>query len=88
MPSIDLVCEVTGLPPIQPETAAVDIAEKDARSGFLQLSGAPAAGAAQPGFAGPVLERRSISEQVANRIMGMIKSGNLKSATNFRPRRK
>jgi GntR family transcriptional repressor for pyruvate dehydrogenase complex len=28
---------------------------------------------------GPVLERRSISEQVANRILAMIKSGNLKS---------
>ncbi|MBI4924052.1 MAG: FadR family transcriptional regulator [Devosia nanyangense] len=30
-------------------------------------------------FGGPVLERRSISEQVANRILSMIKSGNLKS---------
>lgn len=30
-------------------------------------------------FGGPVLERRSISEQVANRILAMIKSGNLKS---------
>lgn len=30
-------------------------------------------------FGGPALERRSISEQVANRIMSMIKSGNLKS---------
>jgi GntR family transcriptional repressor for pyruvate dehydrogenase complex len=30
-------------------------------------------------FAGGTLERRSISEQVANRIMAMIKSGNLKS---------
>jgi DNA-binding FadR family transcriptional regulator len=30
-------------------------------------------------FGGPALERRSISEQVANRILGMIKSGNLKS---------
>ena len=30
-------------------------------------------------FSGPPLERRSISEQVANRIMAMIKSGNLKS---------
>lgn len=29
---------------------------------------------------GGALERRSISEQVANRILGMIKSGNLKSA--------
>ena len=30
-------------------------------------------------FAGATLERRSISEQVANRILSMIKSGNLKS---------
>jgi GntR family transcriptional regulator, transcriptional repressor for pyruvate dehydrogenase complex len=30
-------------------------------------------------FGGPALERRSISEQVANRILAMIKSGNLKS---------
>jgi len=30
-------------------------------------------------FSGPMIERRSISEQVANRILGMIKSGNLKS---------
>lgn len=29
-------------------------------------------------FGGPALERRSISEQVANRIMSMIKSGNLR----------
>src|SRR5690606_33735964 len=32
----------------------------------------------QDGFGGGALERRSIAEQVANRIMGMIKSGNLK----------
>ncbi len=32
-----------------------------------------------PAFAGETLERRSLSEQVANRIMAMIKSGNLKS---------
>jgi GntR family transcriptional repressor for pyruvate dehydrogenase complex len=31
------------------------------------------------GFGGGTLERRSIAEQVANRIMGMIKSGNLKA---------
>jgi GntR family transcriptional repressor for pyruvate dehydrogenase complex len=31
-----------------------------------------------PEFGGGVLERRSISEQVANRIMAMIKSGNLR----------
>jgi DNA-binding FadR family transcriptional regulator len=32
-----------------------------------------------PHFAWPALERRSISEQVADRILGMIKSGNLKA---------
>ncbi|HTJ57458.1 MAG TPA: FadR/GntR family transcriptional regulator [Devosiaceae bacterium] len=42
------------------------------------------AGRAQPPgiaaeFGGETLERRSISEQVASRILGMIKSGNLKS---------
>lgn len=31
------------------------------------------------GFGGGALERRSISEQVANRIMAMVKSGNLKT---------
>ncbi len=35
--------------------------------------------AAPPDFAGAALDRRSISEQVANRIMAMIKSGNLKA---------
>lgn len=33
----------------------------------------------QHGFSGGALERRSIAEQVANRILAMIKSGNLKS---------
>ena len=40
-----------------------------ANQGFLQPSD----------FGGQFLERRSISEQVANRILAMIKSGNLKS---------
>ncbi|HVG47402.1 MAG TPA: GntR family transcriptional regulator, partial [Rubellimicrobium sp.] len=31
-----------------------------------------------PSFGGPKLERQSISEQVANRILGMVKSGNLR----------
>ena len=42
------------------------------------FAGGGAASAPAP-FAGPALERRSISEQVANRILGMIKSGNLKA---------
>jgi regulatory GntR family protein len=33
----------------------------------------------KPEFGGGALERRSISRQVANRILSMIKSGNLKS---------
>jgi GntR family transcriptional repressor for pyruvate dehydrogenase complex len=33
----------------------------------------------KPELGGGALERRSISEQVANRILSMIKSGNLKS---------
>jgi DNA-binding FadR family transcriptional regulator len=36
-------------------------------------------------FGGGVLERRSIAEQVANRIMGMIKSGNLKPGDRLPP---
>lgn len=59
--------------PRLPDTAAAEGA-----SGFEQLGGT--AGQGDPaGFAGPELERRSISEQVATRIMGMIKSGNLKT---------
>ena len=42
----------------------------------VAFSGPPAPSAR---FAGLPLERRSISEQVANRILGMIKSGNLKA---------
>ena len=52
------------------------VSEGDAFAGLLleaNRTGAPA------GFAGPALERRSISEQVAGRILSMIKSGNLKS---------
>jgi GntR family transcriptional repressor for pyruvate dehydrogenase complex len=46
---------------------------------FAALLGNEARQEAPRGFAGPALERRSISEQVANRILAMIKSGNLKS---------
>ena len=48
-------------------------------AGFLQLSGAAGSGSVQSGIGGSDLVRRSISEQVASRIMAMIKSGNLKS---------
>ena len=43
-------------------------------SSELDASRAP-----KPSFGGGALERRSISEQVANRILSMIKSGNLKA---------
>ena len=44
----------------------------DSFAGLVEAERAP------DGFGGGTLERRSIAEQVANRIMGMIKSGNLK----------
>jgi GntR family transcriptional repressor for pyruvate dehydrogenase complex len=43
------------------------------------MAGRPAPAPLPAEFGGPMIERRSISEQVANRILGMIKSGNLKS---------
>jgi GntR family transcriptional regulator, transcriptional repressor for pyruvate dehydrogenase complex len=48
------------------------------RDAFSELVAAERHGPGQSNFGGPPLERRSISEQVANRIMAMIKSGNLK----------
>jgi GntR family transcriptional repressor for pyruvate dehydrogenase complex len=52
----------------------------DAFSDLVAAVNAPAVTVAASGeFAGGTLERRPISEQVANRIMAMIKSGNLKS---------
>ena len=56
--------------------------EADAQSApptFAELITAANAPAAMMDFGGGALKRRSISEQVADRIMGMIKSGNLKS---------
>jgi GntR family transcriptional repressor for pyruvate dehydrogenase complex len=50
--------------------------EGDAFSALVEQARQPARKAE---FGGPALERRSISEQVANRILSMIKSGNLKS---------
>jgi GntR family transcriptional regulator, transcriptional repressor for pyruvate dehydrogenase complex len=46
---------------------------------FSELVAVQRRGQVPAGFGGPALERRSISEQVANRILAMIKSGNLKS---------
>ena len=55
------------------------LAGDTARDAFSLLMAAERRGPDNPHFGGPVLERRSISEQVANRILAMIKSGNLKS---------
>ena len=46
---------------------------------FLELVSAERTISVPADFTGQALERRSISEQVANRILAMIKSGNLKS---------
>jgi GntR family transcriptional repressor for pyruvate dehydrogenase complex len=42
----------------------------------------------KPEFGGGALERRSISEQVDNRILSIIKSGNLESGDRLPPRRR
>ncbi len=77
-------CKVAGLIPIRqveaagtaPETAP----ETATAPAFSELGAADRLGPARPDLAGQAQGRRSISEQVANRIMAMIKSGNLKSA--------
>ena len=50
----------------------------EASVSFLELVSAKQSSLHPSDFGGQVLERRSISEQVANRILAMIKSGNLK----------
>ncbi len=62
------------LPPQQARGSAAP--ESDAFSDLLVQS---KQGRPTKEFGGGTLERRSIAEQVANRIMAMIKSGNLKS---------
>jgi GntR family transcriptional repressor for pyruvate dehydrogenase complex len=57
-------------------STAKPVDAKDAFSDLLEQQARPARA---PSFGGGTLERRSIAEQVANRIMAMIKSGNLKS---------
>ncbi|MEO8757781.1 MAG: FadR/GntR family transcriptional regulator [Devosia sp.] len=57
------------------QLVSVGAAVPDAFSELIDATRRPA----KPNFGGGALERRSISEQVANRIMAMIKSGNLKS---------
>ena len=55
------------------------IAGDDAPDAFAELVDATRRKPQKADFGGGALERRSISEQVANRILAMIKSGNLKS---------
>jgi len=55
------------------------VGDGEAADAFADLIDATRRPSAKTGFGGGALERRSISEQVANRIMAMIKSGNLKA---------
>jgi len=57
-----------------------DKADQGAPDAFSQLVESARQPHARPSFGGGQLERRSISEQVANRILAMIKSGNLRPA--------
>lgn len=59
--------------------SSVAVAESSAPDAFAELVASTKAPKPKSEFGGGALERRSISEQVANRIMAMIKSGNLKS---------
>lgn len=59
--------------------AVATVASGDAPDAFSDLLDAARRPPQNSDFGGPVLERRSISEQVANRILAMIKSGNLRS---------
>jgi GntR family transcriptional repressor for pyruvate dehydrogenase complex len=58
---------------------AVAAAVGESPDAFAELLDAQRKPKPRHDFGGPAIERRSISEQVANRIMAMIKSGNLKS---------
>ena len=58
---------------------AVAAAVGEAPDAFAELLDAQRKPKPRHDFGGPAIERRSISEQVANRILAMIKSGNLKS---------
>ena len=55
------------------------LGEGEASDAFADLIDSTRRPSARSRFGGGALERRSISEQVANRIMAMIKSGNLKA---------
>ena len=58
---------------------AIGGAKAGRRDPFSELVAAGRRGPTEPKAGGPVRARRSISEQVANRIMAMIKSGNLRT---------
>ena len=58
---------------------AVSGAKAGRRDQFSELVAAGRRGPTEPKTSGPARARRSISEQVANRIMAMIKSGNLRT---------
>lgn len=60
----------------KPIEAQVEATAPDAFAELIKQGRRPSA---PKGFGGAALERRSIAEQVAHRIMAMIKSGNLKS---------
>ena len=75
----DSAYEETGLiPKIQTKEAKSNL-RTGARDAFLELVSAERNAPLPTDFGGEALERRSISEQVANRILAMIKSGTLKS---------
>lgn len=61
------------------EKDEVLVAEGEMPDAFAALVDSANRKHAKSDFGGGALERRSISEQVANRILAMIKSGNLKS---------
>jgi GntR family transcriptional repressor for pyruvate dehydrogenase complex len=76
--SIDLVYEETGL---RLKTKMSEFIGQPGAGAlaFLEVVSAERNTSPNSDFGGHALERRSISEQVANRILEMIKSGNLKS---------
>jgi GntR family transcriptional repressor for pyruvate dehydrogenase complex len=67
---------MAGIEGTAPQPAPDPAEDGDAFSELVQSLRRPAV--PETDFGGPVVQRRSISEQVATRIMGMIKSGNLR----------
>ena len=62
---------------------AISDRSAEGQDAFSELVAAQRQPAQAKGFGGGALERRSIAEQVAHRILGMIKSGNLKAGDNL-----